>query len=358
MVKKLLERGIEVARPGKVDHSVKIKIASEGKMVETPGFHTLSPRDLIFFYHDTVYFAPPLFLSSQSDIAAYKWLAQDLRKLGSKWMKSWKGAYDENTPYWEAANLLRVGLDIVFLISVSGNELGYQNFRQLLDERYNGRVRIHPLRNSYSGIHIDTTLTLIGWNEKLGKYLVFADQSVTDPTTIPPIFRGKNWVVLEITKEHIIDFGTINGYEITSPKLAENFFMINSKLAVVDEKQTKIVKLLQFYGIECLESSNPYGREVGGGFHCMTNDWNRQEEKDFNKVLDDPLNTNISNEDLNGLFDGELLEILQRKGDVDQWNDICNREKIFPTYATQHLKEEKVKEMLERHQKVKELQIK
>ena len=108
LAKNLLKRGIEVARPGHVDHSVKIKIASNGTTVETPGFHTFSPRDLVFFYHDTVYFAPPLFISSQSDIAAYKWLAQDLQKLGSTWKKSWKGVYDENTPYWEAANLLRV----------------------------------------------------------------------------------------------------------------------------------------------------------------------------------------------------------------------------------------------------------
>ena len=285
-------------------------------------------------------------------------MAQDLQKLGSTWKKSWKGVYDENTPYWEAANLLRVGLDIVFLISISGNELGYKNFREHLDARYKGRVRVHPLRNSYSGIHIDTTITLIGWNEKLRKYLVFADESVTDPTTIPPIFRGKNWVVLEITKKHILDFGQMKGYEITSTKLAENFFMINSKLAVVDEKQTKMIELLEFYGIECMKCSNPYGREVAGGFHCMTNDWNRQEEKDFNKVLDDPLNTNVSKEELNGFFDGELLETLQRKGDVDQWTDICNAEKIFPTYATEHLTEEEVKEMLERHHNVIKVKIK
>lgn len=44
------------------------------------------------------------------------------------------------------------------------------------------------------GIHIDTSISFIGYNKKLGKYLALVDGlEATDPAKIPAILRGKNW---------------------------------------------------------------------------------------------------------------------------------------------------------------------
>lgn len=51
--------------------------------------------------------------------------------------------------FGDAANLLKVGLDIIFLISESASKGCYRTFRKFMEERYDGRVRVHPLENSY-----------------------------------------------------------------------------------------------------------------------------------------------------------------------------------------------------------------
>lgn len=69
--------------------------------------------------------------------------------------------------------------------------------KEFFKKKYNGKVRIHPIRKVYNGVHIDTTFTILGFNKKLGKNLVIADATdTTTPKNMPAIFRGKNWVVL------------------------------------------------------------------------------------------------------------------------------------------------------------------
>lgn len=65
-----------------------------------------------------------------------------------------------------------------------------------MDERYGGKVRVHGAKTHYAGNHVDTVFTVIGPNKQLGKNIVLADRSKSNPTNIPAIFRGKNWVVI------------------------------------------------------------------------------------------------------------------------------------------------------------------
>ncbi len=64
--------GIEVVRPGKMNHSTKNKIGN----IETNGFHSFSPRDSVFFYHDTIYYAPSFAPFAQFDIVAFDWISE------------------------------------------------------------------------------------------------------------------------------------------------------------------------------------------------------------------------------------------------------------------------------------------
>ena len=56
---------------------------------------------------------------------------------------------------------------------MSGSIGCYNKFKSLMDQKYEGKVRVHPVTNVYTGVHIDTTISVAGWNKKLGKYLVF-----------------------------------------------------------------------------------------------------------------------------------------------------------------------------------------
>lgn len=288
--------------------------------------------------------------------------------MGASWYKSWTGLnefynqfiedrqiklerpIDKNIPFMDAANVLRIGLDMIFLVSESANEESYRFFRKFIEEKYDNKVRIHATRDIYKGIHIDTTITLIGWNEKLQKYLVLVDAEKLNPCNMPAIFRGKNWAVVQ--SPELIEFETIKEITFTSPKLAENFVAVNSQLMICDEKQAPLIKLFKHYGIDVIATPNPYGRELCGGFHCMTNDYNRVEDKDFAKILTSE-KKDLPKSDLAGYFDADLLELLSSKGDLDEWNNICNEEGIFPTYITEHMSKEDVELMNERHELAK-----
>ena len=41
---------------------------------------------------------------------------------------------------------------------------------------------------------------MVGFNKKLGKYLVFTEGIRITPTNMPAIFRGKNWAVIDFTE--------------------------------------------------------------------------------------------------------------------------------------------------------------
>lgn len=64
--------------------------------------------------------------------------------------------------------------------------------------------------------------------------------------------------------------------------------------------------MLKFYGIDMITVPNSVGRTVGGGVHCMTNDYNREEDIDFVKILDTPKEL-LTNEEGAGYFDPQLL---------------------------------------------------
>ncbi|CDW77532.1 UNKNOWN [Stylonychia lemnae] len=267
----------------------------------------------------------------------------EVRALGSKWYKSWVEGYSIDKPLWDAANLIRVGLDIIFLISLGGTESGYQNFKNFMLQRYNGLVRVHPTR-VYQGFHIDTTFTTIGYSKILKKYILLANSDRTNPTNIPAIFRGKNWVVLN--SPAMIDMGYEPGFQIATPSLGQNILVLNPNLVLIDEYQKPLIEVLQFYGIESLTVKHEIGRSVAGGFHCMANDYSREETIDFEKILGTPIDQ-LSAEEKAGYFDPVLLNFLQSNGDIEHWEEIANQNAIFPEYLTEHLSFEE-KEVLAR----------
>jgi len=106
----LIDRGITVVRAADID------LAKEHVVdgVSTDGFQVFSSRDVLFYYHDSVYEAPTPCNSRLFEHEAYYWILKEHRSLGSSWYKSWKTMYEPSKPLWEAANLYRVGLDILF----------------------------------------------------------------------------------------------------------------------------------------------------------------------------------------------------------------------------------------------------
>jgi N-dimethylarginine dimethylaminohydrolase len=54
-----------------------------------------------------------------------------------------------------------------------------------------------------------------------------------------------------------------------------NAFSINPNLAVVDQHQSALIKLLEKHGIDVIPLKLRHSKMLGGGFHCITLDIRR-----------------------------------------------------------------------------------
>ena len=80
---------------------------------------------------------------------------------------------------FEAANSVRMGKDILYLISSSGNELGAKWLQSVLGEEY----KVHTTRDIYRSSHIDSTVMCL----KPG--LVLLNDTRVSEKTCPEIFK-------------------------------------------------------------------------------------------------------------------------------------------------------------------------
>lgn len=69
-----------------------------------------------------------------------------------------------------------------------------------MEKKYDHKVRVHPFPDTYLSIHIDCTISVVGYNKKLDKNIIVVDGNYVTPTSMPAIYRGKNWVTIDIMK--------------------------------------------------------------------------------------------------------------------------------------------------------------
>jgi len=275
------------------------------------------------------------------------WFLDQQRANEAKWYDSVKMLYGRNKPLFDSANLMKIGFDIVFLISVSGKMEGYEMFRDFMQKRYGNKVRVHPLENIYNGLHLDVTLMPLGYNKVLKKDVVLVNNSHCNPINMPAIFRGKNWMCIEVDVSQLYDNGYEEGFNYASIWLAQNILMMSPELVMIESNQKQLIEMFKVYGIESFEVPLEMMGSTLGGCHCMTNDYNREEDRDWAGLLEKP---EMTLEERAGYFDPELLVELE-KHDIKDWVKVCNEKKIFPNYATLHLDESGIAKLKERHEK-------
>lgn len=268
---------IIVRRPNTIDTSLRIKTP----YWETPQYFNYCPRDIFLVVGDMIIETPNFYRSRYFETFAYRDILLDYLKSGCKWISGPKPMlrdedfnFDPNAstvlrehePIFDAANIIRAGKDLFYLLSNGGNELGFQWLQTILDGEYN----IHPIPSMYSGTHIDTTLVFL----KPG--LVLANPERVNDNNLPEIL--KKWEV--IYSPPMVEAKYSDSPELSSSWLGMNIFMINPSLAVVDAHQKELIEVLENHNIDVLPLKMRHGRTMGGGFHCVTLDIFREGEKE------------------------------------------------------------------------------
>lgn len=165
---------------------------------------------------------------------------------------------DEDVEF-DAANVSRLGKDLLYLVSKSGNLDGAYWLQDYLGKEY----RVHPLEDIYGGAHIDSTITPI--REGL---VVLNASRVNDDNMPAPL---KSWDKIWIHENELF----VQPYEIypyASNWIGINFLMVNEQLAIVDPKQEILRKKLSAYGVETIGVDLTESRTLGGGHHCCSLD--------------------------------------------------------------------------------------
>lgn len=271
----LKKLGIKVHRPDAIDTSQRIKTP----YWSTEQFYNYCPRDVLLTIGDTIIESPNVNPSRFFEAYSYRDLMLRCMEGGANFIATPKPRlrkqefnynYNPDTdrimhtldPIFDAANIIKAGKDIFYLVSSSGNEAGYKWLKRALGSKY----RVHALENIYEGFHIDTTITL------LRPGLVLVNPARINKDNLPTPFQ--KWDVIYAPKMEAYNYSNLT--PLASSWLGLNLLSVSPNLAVVDKHQTALIKVLEKHKIDVLPLQLRHGNTLGGGFHCVTLDLKRK----------------------------------------------------------------------------------
>ncbi len=278
LVTTLRDLGIVVDRPKVIDHAREFATPDW----DSDGFYSYCPRDITLIIGSTIIETPSPTRARYFELNGLKDIFQRCMTEGSAWISAPKPllldelfgvdpqglpVLGELEPAFDAANVLRLGRDLFYLISCSGNELGRQWLENVLRAQ-GDTYRVHPLRGLYDHTHIDTTISV------LRPGLVLLNPARITEATVPDLFRG--WDIIWCPAA--VDTPPASAHPLGSAWLGMNLLMINPQLAIVDAAQRELISRLHHHGIEVLPHTLRHSRVLGGGFHCVTLDLIRDGE--------------------------------------------------------------------------------
>jgi len=182
---------------------------------------------------------------------------------------------------FEAANTVRMGRDLLYLISSSGNDLGARWLQSVLGDEY----KVHVTRDIYRSSHIDSTVMC------LRPGLVLLNDTRVSEKTCPPIFSSWDKLYFsdvaptsEAELKHqrelrdpiaaeLEGLGFVtNLRDMSSPWVGLNFLSVDPETVIVDERQASLIRLLEGRGFNVIPIRMRHIYTQGGGIHCATLD--------------------------------------------------------------------------------------
>jgi N-dimethylarginine dimethylaminohydrolase len=271
----LESEGVTVRRPDTWPHAEKLSTVHW----ESAGYYNYCPRDIMLVVGDQIIETPNVIRGRSQETFSYRSLMMEYFEAGAKWFSAPRPMLLDSLfevdmarptprndePAFDAANVLRLGRDLIYLVSGTGNEKGGQWLQSILGEEF----RVHFLKDVYYGSHIDSTFVA------LRPGLVLCNPARVNDATLPQVL--KQWEVIysppmENTDQFDADYLSKS---IGSKWIDMNLFSISPELVVVDRDQSGLIRLLEQHGIGVLPLKLRHSKMLGGGFHCVTLDMRR-----------------------------------------------------------------------------------
>jgi scyllo-inosamine-4-phosphate amidinotransferase 1 len=273
--KQLENIGVKVYRPDDFDTS---KVYSSPNW-SSDGYYTYCPRDSAIIVGDTIIETPMPLRARYFETFSMRKIFKEYAKNGSRWISAPKPElldelYDRSNlskptltnfePAFDAANIMKCGKDLLYLVSNSGNRIGGEWLQTTLGDKY----RVHIMENVYAFVHLDTTII------PLAPGVVLLNGKRVGDHNCPEYF--KNWKKIYFNDP--VETPYEENWAAASPWLGMNVVSISEKLVAVEERQTNLIKLLESNGFDIMPVRMRHCRTLSGGPHCATLDMVRDDE--------------------------------------------------------------------------------
>jgi len=261
LAERLTELGIRVHRPAAADFTERYTTGDW----TVDGQYAYCPRDAVLTIGNIALETPMALRHRQNEARLYRHLFTAVRAPRPRLLDS---IYDNSRlgvptlrndePVFDAANCLKLGRDVLFLVSNTGNEAGARWLQEFLGAEY----RVHAIRDVYAFQHVDSTIV------PLRPGLVMLCPKRVTEDKLPEFLRrwDKIWVPEPVpTRMH-------PQWQGASEWIAMNVLSLAPDLVVVEESQVPLMRLLERYGIRSVPVRLRHMRTLGGGPHCVTLD--------------------------------------------------------------------------------------
>ena len=252
------------------------------EIVSTPDWKTDSqyaycPRDTHLVIGDMVIETPMTTRARQHESILLDTIRRQAIQDGARWISAPRprlldsenlvnGEFklSETEPAFDAANVCRLGKDLLYLVSSSGNRIGAQWLQNVLGSEY----KVH-ICDMYNSSHIDSTIVPIA------EGTVVLNGTRVNPDNIPTVF--KDWDQIYVSDADIYP-RAFHEYPYASKWIGINMLSINPTTVIVDEIQTKLITTLEKKNFTVVPLPLRHSRTLGGGFHCATLDLWREDD--------------------------------------------------------------------------------
>jgi N-dimethylarginine dimethylaminohydrolase len=233
--------------------------------------YSYCPRDTHLVIGETVIETPMTNRARQMEAECLDHIRKPAMKAGVKWFSAPRPMLPdhcfevvgddtvlwEEEPIFDAANVMRLNDDILYLVSSTGNKAGAKWLQSVLP----GYYTVHLMENVYNGSHLDTTIAPI----REGLVVLSADR--VNENNCPAIFKNwdKIWFQDPVPQSYY-------RFPFASKWMGLNLFMVDPYTAAVDSNQTWLISELEKHDVEVWPVNLRHSRTLGGGLHCTTLD--------------------------------------------------------------------------------------
>jgi hypothetical protein len=273
----LSKLGVRVHRPLPIDQEQEFKTPDW----QSPGNSVWCPRDLILPLGDWLIETPSPVRGRYWETRAYESILYEAFEDGAVWISAPKPRlldtlYDisgdvrgrstllNHEICFDAPNIVRVGRDLLYQISNSGNLKGFQWLKRLLEPR---GYRLH-YSELYSYAHFDSTIL------PLRPGLVLLNSGRVTPENCPEIFRKWDKIWFQDCVAQPIGLGDF--HPPCSTYIGMNILSVDTHTIICDDQQVPLMRELSRHGIDTIGIPFRHAQVLSGGMHCVTLDLRRR----------------------------------------------------------------------------------